>query len=711
MVTSRRVNLLFIIVCVIFIGHAKGEEKEDRDGEERDLYRNKAADKKISLLDFPYDTNNTNTFATTAVISEEDKVDWTVCFAFMVGALKSARGDEMQLLQLGDSYGKTLAEIIFTVEFSDESFYKSSFAFLRSEKRTDFEQSPFALKTWMQSCLSLSNGSTTLVTNGFAVAVGKSEKDKDEDHDEQKDEERPNYVLSQGTYALHLGKNLTGSMAQVNMFSPALSVESMMNLTFAEGEGCGGTEGNILNWKDFTSNTSEMEGQQKGASWTFHGKANNKTILQKNGPCESQSKVIVFTSEYTSSFACMEHCQKLGVRSPSVRTQDELKRFQTELQAVIPPETEEEPIWLSVTKGRLVKTPEDVAVNEGVWRDYYSGEQLENFTKPWTNNAAHDCVTVYPSWWCSREFSCYESTTCTDIFSPAWCPCQNDQWTQAPPLLLRGLCSSSNLRTKDFSRGLWYSPHQLASDFRHVFYVGGMSTRIDYNQTLNVWILQDLITETNATSLAIEHSYVLGKHNWTIKNDNQRCHEGLQEYKTELKLSGCNQGFTFDYGGNMVLTGDGEFTCDDGQCVNMNYRCDQLPHCKDKSDEEGCNLLTLTKGYNKIVPPFDRNTSGTIIPASVGVSLRLLALMNIDEDDNAIDLQFEIILEWKDYRISYSNLKRESFLNALTKENIESIWLPLVVYQNTDQKQTTRLGWTTEWSTTVTVSREGTFTR
>ena len=143
----------------------------------------------------------------------------------------------------------------------------------------------------------------------------------------------------------------------------------------------------------------------------------------------------------------------------------------------------------------------------------------------------------------------------------------------------------------------------------------------------------------------------------------------------------------------------------------MKYRCDHLPNCKDNSDEKGCNLLSLIEGYNKIVPPFDRNTSGTIIPVSVDVSLRLLALMNIDENENTIDFQFEIILDWKDSRISYSNLKDEVFLNALTEENIESIWLPLVVYENTNQKETTRLGDTDEWSTSVTVSRDGNFTR
>ena len=38
--------------------------------------------------------------------------------------------------------------------------------------------------------------------------------------------------------------------------------------------------------------------------------------------------------------------------------------------------------------------------------------------------------------------------------------------------------------------------------------------------------------------------------------------------------------------------------------------------------------------------------------------------------------------------------------------DLNSIWLPLVVYDNTDQKEVTRLGTSWEWSTTVAVTRE-----
>ena len=61
----------------------------------------------------------------------------------------------------------------------------------------------------------------------------------------------------------------------------------------------------------------------------------------------------------------------------------------------------------------------------------------------------------------------------------------------------------------------------------------------------------------------------------------------------------------------------------------------------------------------------------------------------------------------------YHNLKSKASLNALTDEDIETIWLPLIVYDNTDQKEVTRLGeyGNGEWGTSVTVTREGNFTR
>ena len=84
-----------------------------------------------------------------------------------------------------------------------------------------------------------------------------------------------------------------------------------------------------------------------------------------------------------------------------------------------------------------------------------------------------------------------------------------------------------------------------------------------------------------------------------------------------------------------------------------------------------------------------------------------MKVLKIDTGKYTIDLQFEITMEWKDYRITYNNLKNEAFLNVLTEDDKMSIWLPVLIYANTDQRETTRL----EWSTSVVVSKDGRFSR
>ena len=87
-----------------------------------------------------------------------------------------------------------------------------------------------------------------------------------------------------------------------------------------------------------------------------------------------------------------------------------------------------------------------------------------------------------------------------------------------------------------------------------------------------------------------------------------------------------------------------------------------------------------------------------------------MKVVEIEEVDHSIHLQFQISLSWKENRVRYHNLKNQTSLNALSVEDINTIWLPLVIYDNTDQKEVTRLGTEWEWATDVTVTREGRFT-
>lgn len=200
-----------------------------------------------------------------------------------------------------------------------------------------------------------------------------------------------------------------------------------------------------------------------------------------------------------------------------------------------------------------------------------------------------------------------------------------------------------------------------------------------------------------AVADASQLSYALGKHNWTINGDADQCSKGQQSYTIEMKLTGCKEG---------------QFTCDDGQCVSIEQRCNQLTNCRDKSDEIGCTILTLGYGYSKKIPPITSTTQNDdfLRPVAVKISLSLLKVVAIEEERHSIELQFQITLEWKENRATYHNLKTNMYLNALSTEERDTLWLPLVIYTNTDQQETTRLGMAYEWTTNVWVKREGSYT-
>jgi hypothetical protein len=138
----------------------------------------------------------------------------------------------------------------------------------------------------------------------------------------------------------------------------------------------------------------------------------------------------------------------------------------------------------------------------------------------------------------------------------------------------------------------------------------------------------------------------------------------------------------------------------------MEERCNQVPNCRDNSDEESCTMLALKKSYNKLIPPVVI-VSNTIMPAHVNVSIVLLKIVSMAEVQHSIDFQFEVVLSWKENRATYNNLKQKTALNALTKEDISMLWLPYVIYDNTDMKEAVQLE--VGLKTTMVINREGSF--
>ena len=642
------------------------------------------------------DSNGSYTSATLNVGKFPDS--FTICSAFMVDSWSTGFTEAAIFSILDDEGGQWVYVDLYAARNQTEYHFGIEF-----DPSTAQTTAVFFPLQWTRVCLSLDSVSNkmTLVVNGQLLG--------EREYDQYDVEGRPdNLRLLVGSDCLPSGlrcyeiDEYTGRVSDINVFNSALSVERMVGLTTAGGKECGAA-GDLVSWEE--------------AEWTLHSQAEIiKMAKSLEDPCRRESTVQVFAAHFERNTDCMHHCPKIaGGRVPPVNTGDELESLFSEVQLIGHDRSFLASMWLSATEGDKEgnleildhwNEAEVIEAVETVWRDFYTGQQLENWTYPgqkWESNmrSGHDrlhgdtynCMTG-KGWKLEWEKSgqegseWHESECHADTSSPS-CPCS---YPAQPLLRLRGLCSASLIEEL-------FSPKQLPSNPANMILLGKKTARIEYKDAsshgmASQWVLTDAKYNVTAVSEATKLSYLLGKHNWTISNDVYKCNKG-QPYNTTLKLTGCKE--------------EGEFTCDDGQCIEMKRRCDQVtgkePNCRDESDENGCELIVFKNNYNKNTPPIaDKN--GTVIPANVSISITLMKVVEIEEVDHSIHLQFQISLQWNETRVKYQNLKKKTSLNALTEKDINRIWLPLIVYDNTDQKEVTRLGEKWEWGTTVAVSRE-----
>ena len=628
------------------------------------------------ILEFSYDpSSDPGTKATLNLDTKGGLVpSFTICSSVMISAWTDGASTRVTMFQLLTNGGDNLILMKKNPTFWDTTKFwtLANNTGIRAAERLPGKKFPLE---WTHACLSVeaSSGRVILVVDGLLL------------------DNRTRAVLktnrtSYSQASLVIGEKVTGKWAHVNVFSLALSEEKMKRLTTSGGEECG-SSGDLISWRD--------------SNWILNGKAKNLTTEKYTEPCRYVSTMNVFHMEELHFHSdCMEHCQKMGGivctptclkvgegRSPPVTTLEEWNSVSKEATAISPNMSATIPqIWLAAVR--------DVGAE---WKDFYTNHKLGNFTKPWSKQDhgvnSRKCYLTYltnrpqdKSW-----------NYLLGFFLNMGCICQ---YASKPPVLrLWGVLPCSDLRSKDFKMGLQYIPKQMPASPKELFFVNKMGSQIHFNETSQEWNLVDAVSGVTATSKASRQSYLLGRHKWTVTGDDTNCKDG-KSYVTDLKLSGCNP--------------DGEFTCDNGQCIPLSQLCDQLPNCKDKSDEFECNILVLEAGYNKRVPPImsDRkNMTQTVVAVPVQVSITLFKVVDIEEENHAVEFQFGITLEWKENRATYQNLKDKTTLNALAESDVKKIWTPLVIYENTDDKEVTRLGENWEWSTSVFVKKEGTLSR
>ncbi|KAA0202282.1 hypothetical protein HAZT_HAZT004939, partial [Hyalella azteca] len=112
------------------------------------------------------------------------------------------------------------------------------------------------------------------------------------------------------------------------------------------------------------------------------------------------------------------------------------------------------------------------------------------------------------------------------------------------------------------------------------------------------------------------------------------------------------------------------FTCDSGDCIAANDLCDGIAQCQDQSDENNCAILHVPQTYNSRSPP--QNEASLII----NFNIEILQVLEIDDDHHWLQLDLVVTLTWKDGRLKFMNLHKDSDNNFLSDDEVAQIWTP-----------------------------------
>ena len=92
------------------------------------------------------------------------------------------------------------------------------------------------------------------------------------------------------------------------------------------------------------------------------------------------------------------------------------------------------------------------------------------------------------------------------------------------------------------------------------------------------------------------------------------------------------------------------------------------------------------ENYNPYMADISFDENSKILPATANVSINLIKITGIKEIDMKFAVKFNLFMDWVDTRLTWMHLLNNRSLNLLSANEIGNIWIPTMVFRNTEQE-------------------------
>ena len=345
--------------------------------------------------------------------------------------------------------------------------------------------------------------------------------------------------------------------------------------------------------------------------------------------CETSFLEFFDKANFTTA---IQTCNALGAKMFLPQSKEGLE--------IISEKAEKDYVWVPVVK-----------TDKRTWANHYTNELFE--VKHWapqqpTNGQIERCLNV--------KGMVFYDTDC-NVDSRFFC-----HFTSKVKFIVRG---NSGLKHTEFMIN-----HGTSFNDKLVFR-GTDKGSIWYDNNTRTWVNTKsmpgndklLVVALMSTKLQDDELLPIGEKTWIIK--------GKENQTRQLKLTHCKED---------------EFTCANGECIDLLKKCDVKIDCLDASDEKNCQILDINKSiYQKQLPPL----TSTGLEIKIGIDL--IFIHQIDELNMKFNSKLKLSMEWNDWRVKYNDLKKK---NILSYEERQQIWTPILIFDNSEDSDSlnTKLG-------------------